>query len=57
MKEETCKNCDGARHLGHDMTDGRPEHYNDGDCQTCPVKCEDCNGTGTINVAQATKSD
>jgi len=34
----------------HDLTDQRPEHYNNGDCQTCPVQaqCNNCEAKGYV---------
>ena len=46
-----CPDCNGnGWYSDHDRTDMRPEHYNDGDCQICPVQvqCENCRGTGFI---------
>ena len=51
MKKEKCKICDGDGFTAeHDPTDTRPEHYEQGDCITCPVQvqCENCQGTGEL---------
>jgi hypothetical protein len=53
MKEvdlEKCPECDGVGHLGHDMLDQRPEHIDNGDCQTCPVQCHACLGDGEVEI-------
>ena len=50
-EKKTCPTCGGnGWYVGHDPDDLRPEHFNDGDCITCPVQilCEDCRGTGLI---------
>ncbi len=51
MKKEECKTCGGCGwYKDHDMNDTRTEHYEDGDCQSCPiqVECEECKENGFI---------
>ena len=43
-----CPECKGVGHLGHDMSDTRPEHIENGECQTCPVACPACEGKKEI---------
>lgn len=44
-----CTYCDGQGWTSeHDPEDTRREHYEDGDCRSCPVQvqCEKCQATG-----------
>lgn len=49
--EIRCDRCGGYGHYqDHDREDIRREHYEDGDCRTCPqlYQCEVCRSKGTI---------
>ena len=44
-----CNNCKGDGFTAeHDPNDMRPEHFESGDCQSCPVQvqCDVCHATG-----------